>query len=63
MDRLARLVIPGLPHHVTQRGNSRLGRLTRRVDRRGWVRDFSYDGLSRNTQERWYYSVEDADLD
>jgi putative transposase len=23
MARLARLVIPGLPHHVTQRGNRR----------------------------------------
>jgi putative transposase len=23
MARLARLVIPGLPHHVTQRGNGR----------------------------------------
>jgi len=24
MARLARLVVPGLPHHVTQRGNRRL---------------------------------------
>ncbi len=23
MTRLARLVVPGLPHHVTQRGNRR----------------------------------------
>ncbi|WP_216635769.1 hypothetical protein [Magnetospirillum moscoviense] len=23
MSRLARLVVPGLPHHVTQRGNGR----------------------------------------
>jgi putative transposase len=23
MPRLARLVVPGLPHHVTQRGNRR----------------------------------------
>jgi len=23
MARLARLVVPGLPHHVTQRGNGR----------------------------------------
>jgi len=23
MARLARLVIPGLPHHITQRGNRR----------------------------------------
>ncbi|MEM8814095.1 MAG: hypothetical protein AAGF59_15905 [Pseudomonadota bacterium] len=23
MSRLARVVIPGLPHHVTQRGNGR----------------------------------------
>lgn len=24
MARIARLVVPGLPHHVTQRGNRRL---------------------------------------
>ena len=24
MARLARIVIPGIPHHVTQRGNRRL---------------------------------------
>ena len=24
MPRLARLVVPGIPHHVTQRGNRRM---------------------------------------
>jgi len=28
MARLARLVIPGLPHHVTRRGNGRQQTLT-----------------------------------
>ena len=30
MARLARLVVPGHPHHVTQRGNGRARRLLRR---------------------------------
>jgi hypothetical protein len=30
MARLARLLIPGHPHHVTQRGNGRARRLLRR---------------------------------
>jgi hypothetical protein len=28
MARLARVVIPGLPHHVTQRGAQRAGRMS-----------------------------------
>jgi putative transposase len=30
MARLARVVIPGLPHHVTQRGNGRARTLTKK---------------------------------
>jgi len=39
------------------------GRLTRRVDRRGWVRQFDYDNLSRNTAETWFDSTADADAE
>ena len=39
------------------------GRLTRRVDRRGWVRQFDYDNLGRNTAETWYDSTADADAE
>ena len=33
MPRLARIVIPGLPHHVTQRGNHRQDVFLREEDR------------------------------
>jgi YD repeat-containing protein len=39
------------------------GLLTRRVDRRGWVREFTFDNLYRNTGEIWYDSATDADAD
>jgi len=32
-------------------------------DRRGWVRQFQYDNLGRNTAEIWYDSAADADAD
>jgi RHS repeat-associated protein len=34
--------------------------LVRQVDRRGWVRQFTYDALNRNTEEKWFWSVADA---
>ncbi len=39
------------------------GLLTRVVDRRGWVREFTFDNLYRNTAEVWYNSQSDADQD
>lgn len=51
MARLARLVVPGLPHHVTQRGN---GRVTTRSIAISWGRSvpakrllFRTDGVLR----------------
>jgi len=32
-------------------------------DRRGWVRDFQYDVLIRNTAEIWYNNETDVDAD
>jgi YD repeat-containing protein len=39
------------------------GYLTRRIDRRGLVREFRYDALGRNTAEIWYDTVADAEID
>jgi YD repeat-containing protein len=39
------------------------GYLTRRVDRRGLVREFRYDTLGRNTAEIWYDTAPDAEMD
>ena len=44
MPRLARIVLPGLPHHVTHRGNRRGDLFFRRSDRRsylGWLSEYS----------------------
>jgi YD repeat-containing protein len=37
--------------------------LTRRIDRRGLVREFQYATLGRNTAEIWYNTVADAEMD
>jgi YD repeat-containing protein len=39
------------------------GYLTRRIDRRGLVREFQYDTLGRNTAEIWYDTAADAEMD
>jgi RHS repeat-associated protein len=39
------------------------GYLTRRIDRRGLVREFRYDTLGRNTAEIWYDTAADAEMD
>jgi YD repeat-containing protein len=39
------------------------GYLTRRIDRRGLVREFLYDTLGRNTAEIWYDTAADAEMD
>jgi hypothetical protein len=36
--------------------------LTRRIDRRGLVREFQYDTLGRNTAEIWYDTAADAEM-
>jgi YD repeat-containing protein len=39
------------------------GYLTRRIDRRGLVREFQYDTLGRNTAKIWYDTAADAEMD
>jgi RHS repeat-associated protein len=39
------------------------GYLTRRIDRRGLVREFQYDTLGRNAAEIWYDTAADAEMD
>jgi len=39
------------------------GLLVRLVDRRGWVRQFTFDRFDRNTAELWYDNTSDADAD
>ncbi|MFH1018601.1 MAG: transposase [Pseudomonadota bacterium] len=47
MPRLARVVIPGIPHHVTQRGNRRLKTFFRKQD------FFKYMKLLAEWSHRW----------
>src|SRR5579862_6996461 len=51
MSRLARVVVPGLPHHVTQRGNRREAIFFEDADR------FEYLNLVRNHFRRYDLSV------
>jgi putative transposase len=37
MAWIARLVVPGIPHHVTQRGNRREGTIFSDADYRDWL--------------------------
>jgi hypothetical protein len=46
MARLARVVVPGYPHHITQRGNRRLPHGT--ADK--FDEFYTYDGLQRLTK-------------
>jgi YD repeat-containing protein len=47
MARLARVVVPGIPHHLTQRAN----RLTQLVDSVSWTITLTYDNLDRLISE------------
>jgi putative transposase len=51
MPRTARIVIPGIPHHVTQRGNNRQDVFFVDEDRRVYL------GLLRASAERWGLQV------
>jgi len=58
MPRIARVVLPGLPHHVTQRGNYRQKVFRNRTDRRRyllWVKEYS----QRYGLEIWAYCLMD----
>jgi len=42
MTRLARVVVAGVPHHVTQRGNRRQVTFLKEQDRSAYLRDIVY---------------------
>lgn len=56
MARLARLVIPGLPHHVTQRGNGRAQTFFEEGDYRLY-RDLFAEAAARAQVEIWAYCL------
>ena len=56
MARLARLVLPGLPYHVTQRGNRRQPTFFEDGDF-ALYRDFLAEGVRRSGSEIWAYCL------
>lgn len=56
MARLARLVIPDLPHHVTQRGNGRARTFFRESDYQLYLELFA-DAAARAHTEVWAYCL------
>ena len=69
MTDIAHDVLKRVVEEKNQLGQSRHfvynsgGYLTRRIDRRGLVREFQYDTLGRNTAEIWYDTAADAEMD
>ena len=58
MPRIARVVVPGIPHHMTQRGN--YGQIVFREDEEReqylqWIKEYS----DRNSLKVWAYSLMD----
>lgn len=56
MARLARVVLPGLPHHVTQRGNRRERTFFEEDDHRLYL-DMLADSSARARAEIWAYCL------
>ena len=56
MARLARIVIPGLPHHVTQRGNRREKTFFEEADYQLYL-DMLADSSARAQAEIWAYCL------
>jgi len=56
MGRIARVVVPGLPHHVTQRGNRRLPTFFQDDDYRLYL-DLLAEECRRHAVEIWAYSL------
>ena len=54
MTRLARLIVPGLPHHVTQRGNRREAIFLEDGDQEIY-RDLLAEQTRKAGVEVWYY--------
>lgn len=56
MPRQARVVIPGIPHHVVQRGNRRLPTFFRETDYRLWLR-LAAEAFRAAEVEVWAYCL------
>ena len=56
MPRIARVVIPGLPHHITQRGNRRQDTFFSNVDYRMYLR-FMARWCEEQKVEIWCYCL------
>ena len=56
MARLSRIVIPGVPHHVTQRGNRRLPTFLRDCDYEAYL-GFLGEGCAKTGTEVWAYCL------
>jgi putative transposase len=56
MTRLSRIVIPGVPHHVTQRGNRRLPTFFRAEDYAAYL-EFLKEGCGKTGTEVWAYCL------
>ncbi len=56
MARLSRIVIPGVPHHVTQRGNRRLPTFLRDDDYAAYL-EFLKEGCAKTGTEVWAYCL------
>ena len=56
MARFARVVVPGLPHHVTQRGNRRAPIFVQEGDQRVY-RAMLADQMRKHAVEVWAYCL------
>jgi putative transposase len=56
MARIARVVVPGIPHHVTQRGNRRQKTFFNDSDYRAYI-DLMAERCSRQGVEVWAYCL------
>jgi putative transposase len=56
MARIARVVVPGIPHHVTQRGNRRQKTFFNDSDYRAYI-DLMAEPRSRQGVEVWAYCL------
>jgi putative transposase len=56
MARMPRLVVPGYPHHVTQRGNRRMKTFFSERDYQAYI-DFLLEGLKLSGTEVWAYCL------
>lgn len=56
MARRARVVAPGIPHHVTQRGNRKQTTFFRRADYRLWL-DLAAEAFAQAEVEVWAYCL------